>query len=395
MPKKSGASVAGAVLGWCRAEEYEICTAPCDSVASVVMWKFGSAGWVVALSVVSFSSVGCSSEGDGGGSLPPTDVPAAGVGGVAGATMVAGTGGAPAGTGVVGGVGGAAGTLAGTGGLAGTSAPVLDAGATADAGVDAGTIGGGTCCPAGDCICRGEVPTSLTSADGPYATTSYSLAGVGCIYHPTDAEPPFSAVAIADGFGGAGGCGAFAQTSGWGPFYASHGIVTMIVETLGGDQPMTRGMKLLGGIAGLKDENDNPMSAIYGQLAGRYGTSGFSMGGGGTTYAASDDPTLLSSVAIMAWTPTGLGVTVPTLFTCGSSDGLAGCATHGGPAYDEMPPETSKMMVTVTSGHNGQPSAGSNMQGAWGLAFQKLFLDGDERWRAVLLSGSYDDTNIQ
>jgi hypothetical protein len=97
----------------------------------------------------------------------------------------------------------------------------------------------------------------------------------------------------------------------------------------------------------------------------------------------------------MAWTPIGNGVTVPTLFTCGSSDGLATCTTHGTPAYNAMPDTTPKMIVTVPSGHAGQPSSGASQQGAWGLAFQKLFLDGDERWREVLLSGDYDQTTIQ
>jgi hypothetical protein len=103
----------------------------------------------------------------------------------------------------------------------------------------------------------------------------------------------------------------------------------------------------------------------------------------------------LTSVAIMAWGPDGVGVTVPTLFTCGSSDGTASCSSHGTPAYNEMPSTTPKMRVTVSSGHSGEPTVDSGLQGAWGLAFQKLFLDGDERWRSVLLAGDYDATNIQ
>ena len=47
-----------------------------------------------------------------------------------------------------------------------------------------------------------------------------------------------------------------------------------------------------------------------------------------------------------------------------------------------------------SAGHVGESSADKNMAGAWGLAFQKVFLEGDERWRPVLLGGDYDDTNI-
>ena len=283
------------------------------------------------------------------------------------------------------GSGGVGGMMAGSGGAAGALGGSGGAGGAMSA----------SCCADGDCICRDAPPSALTSDDGKYATDSYSLAGTGCIYYPTDAEPPFSAVAISDGFGGSGGCGPFAQTSGWGPFLASHGIVTMIVETTAGDQPITRGAKLLEGVEGFKAENENGSSPLFGKLAGRYGTAGFSMGGGGTTHAASQDPTLKSSVGIMAWTPTGLGVTVPTLFTCGTTDALAGCFGHGLPAYGSMPEATPKMIITISSPHVGQPTAGGGMQGAWGLAFQKLFLDGDERWKPVLLSGMYDDTNIQ
>jgi hypothetical protein len=312
-----------------------------------------------------------------GGTSDPEGAGATGVsGGAAGSAGDAGSAGVSGSSGVGGGGGdGGSGGAAGTGGAAGSA-------------------GTGTCCPTGNCICRGTPPPGLTADPGPYDSDSYSISGVGCVYYPTDAEPPFSAVAIADGLSGAGGCGSI-QTGRWGPLYASHGIVAMIVVTGGGDQPAARGDALLEGIAAFKSENTKSGSPLFGKLAGRYSTSGFSMGGGGTTRATVEDSTLLSSVAIMAWSPVGAGVTVPTIFICGSSDGLAGCGSHGTRAYTSIPDSTPKIRVTVSSGHNGQPSAGSSMSGAWGLAFQKLYLDGDERWRSVLLSGDNDATNIQ
>ena len=184
------------------------------------------------------------------------------------------------------------------------------------------------------------------------------------------------------------------QTDEWGPLYASHGIVAMIVETTGADIPSVRAIALLDGIEGFKAENENSSSPLYGKLAGRYGTSGFSMGGGGTTIATTDDPSLLSSVAIMPWDPVGREVTVPTLVICGSSDTVASCLSHGAPAYEDIPDSTPKMIVTVSSIHAGQPSADRDMSGAWGLAFQKVFLEGDERWRPILVAGDYDESNI-
>lgn len=249
----------------------------------------------------------------------------------------------------------------------------------------------GPCCSSGDCLCHGPTPTALTSAMGPYQTTSYALAGAGCVYYPTDALPPFAAVTIADGFTGLGGCSS-TQTGQWGPLYASYGLVTMIVDTGSSDQPNTRGTALLHGVAAFKLENTNSSSPLSGKLAGRYGTSGFSMGGGGTTYAAQMDSTLLTNVAIMPWGPVANGITVPSLYILGSSDTLDG--TMGLTSYNGIAASVPKMIVTVDSVMAGQPSDGAGAIGQYGLAFQKVFLEGDERWRPFLVAAPSDDTTI-
>ncbi len=254
-------------------------------------------------------------------------------------------------------------------------------------------IGDGMCCDDGNCLCHGPDPSGLTASEGPYNVETYTVSE-GCIYYPTDAEPPFAAVTVSDGFIGTGGCG-IAQTGRWGPLYASWGIVTMIINTGGGDQPPTRGSKLGGGIEAFKAENEDSGSPLYQKLSGRYGTSGFSMGGGGTTYASEDDPSLMTSVAIMPWGPTRGSVTVPTLVICGASDGIASCTSHGTPYYGRLDNSVPKMRVTVSGGHNGQPSAGGSESGEMGLAFQKVFLEGDERWRPFLAGADSNDTNIQ
>jgi triacylglycerol lipase len=245
------------------------------------------------------------------------------------------------------------------------------------------------------CLCHGNAPTALTTAKGPYKTATYTIAGTGCVYYPTDGVGKFSAVAISDGLFGTGGCGQ-AQTGNWGPLYASWGIVTMIVDTGSGDQPNQRGMALTKGIAAFKTENTKSGSPLNGKLSGRYGTSGFSMGGGGTTFAASGDATLKSNVVIMGWGPTsGTRVTVPSLVICGSSDGTAPCASYGTPFYNQLPAATPKMRVSVNSGHAGQPTSGGGKSGQYGLAFQKVFLDGDTRWRPLLVGAMSDATNIK
>jgi hypothetical protein len=260
-----------------------------------------------------------------------------------------------------------------------------------------GTVGDGECCDDGDCYCHGDAPGALTSDEGEFNVESYSLSGTGCIYYPTDAEPPFAAVAISDGYLGSGGCGR-TQTSGWGPLLASWGIVTMIIETTGQDQPPARGTKLTEGIEGFKAENENSSSPLFGKLGGRYGASGFSMGGGGSTYAAADDPTLRSAVGIMLYgrdRSGGASTTVPTLVICGASDRTAGCGSHGTPHYGALPESTPKMRVEVSGGHVGQPTAGGGRSGEYGLAFHKVFLEGDERWRPLLVGADAEESNIE
>jgi hypothetical protein len=166
----------------------------------------------------------------------------------------------------------------------------------------------------------------------------------------------------------------------------------MIVDTGSGDQPAARGTALLHGIDALKAENTNSSSPLLGKLAGRYGTSGFSMGGGATTYAAQMDSTLLTNVAIMPWGPVTDGITVPSLYILGSTDTLDG--TMGLTSYNGIAASVPKMIVTVDSAMAGQPSDAAGAIGKYGLAFQKVFLEGDERWRPFLVAAPSDATTI-
>jgi hypothetical protein len=93
---------------------------------------------------------------------------------------------------------------------------------------------------------------------------------------------------------------------------------------------------------------------------------------------------LKTNVSIMAWTPVTMGIMVPSLYIFGAQDTLAG--TMGYASYDSIAATIPKMEVTIQSGHAGQPSSGNGASGDAGLAFQKVFLEGDERWRPLLLS---------
>jgi pimeloyl-ACP methyl ester carboxylesterase len=311
---------------------------------------------------------------------------AGGAGGVGGASGLGGMGGAG---GVGGMAGGGAGGMGGTGGMAGGGA-----GGMGGTGGTGGMISDGDCCPDGNCLCHGPDPTGLTGDQGMFDYDTLELTS-GTVFYPTDAEPPFAAIVIVPGFLNSG-----PEMYPWGEFYASHGFVLLAAYTLGSDFPDVRAAKLAAALTELKGENTDSSSPLSGKLAGRYGTSGYSMGGGGTTLAATADPSLLTSVGLAAWGPVGAGVTVPTLFLCGEADGTAPCSGSQA-AYGQMPDTTDKMLVTVPStGHLAwfNQNAGNGRVGEYALAFQKVFLAGDERWRPFLLqdppSGSMT-TNIE
>ncbi|MDD9933506.1 MAG: hypothetical protein OXT09_07885 [Myxococcales bacterium] len=254
---------------------------------------------------------------------------------------------------------------------------------------------GGDCCPDGNCLCHGPDPTDLTVANGPYNVDRYRIS-TGTVFYPTDAEPPFAAIAICPGFLNSG-----PEMEPWGPFYASHGFVMVAVDTIGSDIPNIRAIKLLAAVDELKMENTNSGSPLFEKLAGRYGTSGYSMGGGGTTIASGDDSTLLTSVPLAAWGPVTTGVTVPTLLLCGSSDGVAPCSMSQG-AYNSLPDGTPKMMLQIQGATHfnwfAPDAAGRGTSGMYALAFQKVYLAGDERWKPFLMqnpSNATRTTNIQ
>jgi hypothetical protein len=249
----------------------------------------------------------------------------------------------------------------------------------------------GECCSDQNCVCHGSVPSGLTDDGGPFQVESAN-ADTGTLFYPTDAEPMFAGLAICGGFLNTG-----AEILDWGEFFASHGIVTIVTETGPADLPDLRAEKLASSIQELKSMNDASSGPLSGTMSGRYGTSGYSMGGGGTTISASKDNSLSSSVGLAPWAPVGDAITTPTLLMCGSSDGTAPCSMAED-AYDAIPDGTPKMLVVLPGlGHlewlGGPTAVGDG--GGLALAFMKVYLEGDERWKAPLLSITGDvTTNI-
>jgi hypothetical protein len=318
-----------------------------------------------------------------------------GFGGAAGSTSTSGgaagvvpfgAGGSPGGAKSSGGSKSSGGT-AGAGSMAGAD------GTSGNRGAVGGRSGAGACCADGDCLCHGPSPTDLTSENGPYKSATLALS-TGELHYPTDAEPPLAGIAICPGFLNTG-----PEMRPWGAFYASWGIAVVVTSTGGADLPNVRGDKLVAAIEELKQQNVGS-GPLAGKLSDRFGTSGYSMGGGGTTLASAKAPTFKTSVGLAAWGPDGTGVKVPTLFLCSDTDTVAGC-TGSERAYEAMG-STAKMLVMIANADHfawfDPNDAGQGISGAYALAFQKVYLEGDERWRPLLLakpSQGSATTNIQ
>jgi hypothetical protein len=249
-----------------------------------------------------------------------------------------------------------------------------------------GILGGGSGIPL-----HGDPPlTGPSDRGGPYWVDSYE-GNTGRIYYPRDAPGPYAGLALCGGFLNSG-----IEMTSWGDFYASWGIVTEITWTGIFDLPDSRGWALSSSIEELRGENANPLSPIYQKMSGAYGTSGYSMGGGGTTVASQGDSSLKVSIGMAPWAPTGLFVQVPSLFICGDIDFIAGC-DHAEQAYGEMSDLVPKMLAMISGGHLSWfgPDAGWGAGGGLGLAFAKVFLEGDARWKPALLGMSnIYETNI-
>jgi dienelactone hydrolase len=247
--------------------------------------------------------------------------------------------------------------------------------------------------PASEGLIRGPAPTAESAArPGPFGFDTYTSGlrdgpayGTQTLHYPTDAEPPFASVVIVPGF-----VSPESSIRAWGPFLASHGIVTLTIGTnSGGDLPDVRATALLDAIETVKAENSRAEGPLEGALdLGRFAVMGWSMGGGGTLIAANEHPELKAAIPLAAWSP---GVTfsnnsVPTLLFAGTADPLAGGQSQG--FYSSIPEATPKMLYEVAGGAHdiaNDPSSADGEIGLYGLSWMKVFLEGDERYRELLL----------
>lgn len=305
-----------------------------------------------------------------------------------------------AGSGVAG-AGGSTGTSSTSAGAGGMVIPMAGAsGSVAVAGMGAAgsaTEGTGGKAPTGDgkSFIRGPDPTDASvmgNAKGPYKVERYTSGyrngpdyADSTIHWPSDADPPFAAVAVVPGF-----VSPQSSIQSWGPFLASHGIVTMTIGTnSGSDPPETRKRALLDALKTIESENTRMGGPLNGKIStDHFATMGWSMGGGGTLLVANENPNMKATIGLCSWNP-GYAYSknkVPTLMFASLGDPLAGGQSQG--FYLSIPASTSKMLIEFPGADHyigNNPAYVNGEVGRYGLAWLKVFLEGDERYRKFLL----------
>src|SRR5690554_3670583 len=226
-----------------------------------------------------------------------------------------------------------------------------------------------------------EVAT-LTEDDGIRNGPDYLDATV---YYPTNATPPYTSIAIVPGF--------TAQPSSveeWGPFYASHGIVTIIIGTNSPFEfPDLRAAALLDALETLRQENERQNSPLENQLdVDKFAVSGWSMGGGGAQLAAQMDSSIKAVVALCPWYPQAtFNHNSPVLIFSGQDDTVAPPGIHADVHYNVTPDTTNKLLFEIANGSHSvanTPSGGDGVVGKIALSWLKLYLDDNDCYCPLL-----------
>jgi dienelactone hydrolase len=243
---------------------------------------------------------------------------------------------------------------------------------------------------------QGPAPTVASlSVDGIYEVMTYTDIpdvpefGDATVYYPMDTSGPIGGVAISPGW-----TELQRHIEWWGPRLASHGYAVLILDTndARADQPEQRAEALIAAVRILRGENDRAASPLSGRIdTEKMAIMGHSMGGGGVLIAADKYPTeIQAAIPFTPWQPAGdfTQITAPTLVMAGSADRVAGVADHAWPHYQSIPESTIKVFMEIDGGSHfiADTERGEDLGtiGRYGIAWLKLYLDGDERYRGFI-----------
>jgi dienelactone hydrolase len=118
---------------------------------------------------------------------------------------------------------------------------------------------------------------------------------------------------------------------------------------------------------------------------------GHSMGGGGALLAANEaGDGIRAAIPFTPWEPTTnlAGIRAPTLILAGSDDTVAEVDEHAYRHFGLIPASTPKVYLEVAGGDHyiADTTRGADLptMGRYALAWLKLYVDRDERYRGVI-----------
>lgn len=241
----------------------------------------------------------------------------------------------------------------------------------------------------------GDLPTTASlSMDGPYdirAYTSFPDApeyGAATIYYPLNVTGPIAGVAVAPGY-----TERQRHINWWGSRLATHGYAVIVLDTNDPlERPEARAQALWASVGTLRNESKRDGSPLFGIIdSSRMAVMGHSMGGGGALLAAnthSDD--LSAAIPLTPWQPDGVfnDITIPTLIIAGQADRIAAADTHAWPHYQSLGNGAPHAYLEVKDGDhfiaNNSAIERHPLMSRYALAWLKLYMDGDERYRLFI-----------
>jgi len=247
-----------------------------------------------------------------------------------------------------------------------------------------------------------EITRESLGKPGPYQVAYYSSYppvaefSAATIYFPANKGEDFGGIAISPGF-----VESQENMSWWGQHLASHGFAVLTLDTNElRDDPSLRADALIAAIGVLRSEGERMGGTLRGKILNdRMAIMGHSMGGGGTLIAANlHSAELKAAIPFTPWQPEGdfSAVSIPTLVIAGENDRIAPVADHAQPHFDSLPEGISKMYLEVKGGNHfiantdtGEDRLAPNIDvhdlvGSMGVAWLKLFVDGDENYRDIV-----------
>lgn len=243
---------------------------------------------------------------------------------------------------------------------------------------------------------------------GPYQVAYYSDLpdvpeyGAATMYFPANKAQTFGGVAIAPGF-----TETRENIDWWGDHLASHGFAVLILDTnQPRDDPAMRAEALMAAVQVIRGENSRMGSALRGKIeTDRMAIMGHSMGGGGTLLAANaHGDQLKAAIPFTPWLPDAdfNNVAVPTLLIAGETDNIAKVSEHAWPHFQTLPDSIPRIYLEIRDGNHFIANSTVDNErmnpnidvydlvGSMSVAWLKLFVDEDERYREIVFGEMQD-----